>query len=181
MLTADIPLVPEPDPAGAILERVGFNRRKAHASARDHTTFIGPEEIDRSGAVRVSQLLTGVQDIRVHTEASAPVVYSADGRCMLNFVLDRIRLGAPGVLSRAPNLPGMDSRTGPMAGGNNVFGDLDATVNFPDLIGVEVYPRPQSVPQEFSPTQGPLESDPYQVRATECGTIVLWTRRMHGR
>jgi hypothetical protein len=174
---ADIPM----DPAAAAdpllvekLDREGFSERRRRASARDRTTFLGPEDVEDKEALRVSQLFENVPDVSVRFERGISVLYGGDGHCVMYVWIEHQRMDTafPPAGSSAPSARAASSATH--------YTGLDELIPLSQIGAVEIYPRPSQVPQDFQRSSQQVAASSrgrdFETRSVECGAIIIWTR-----
>jgi hypothetical protein len=134
----------------SLLETVGFlDRQRTEGSGY----FIDPEDIQRSGAVRVADLLRTVPGLQIRSMSNGQSMISSgrgssslrSGRCMPTWVLD----GTP-----MANIQGANP---------------DDMFMVDDFMAIEVYPQASMAPARFQP------SDPRSA-ARYCAVIVMWRK-----
>lgn len=172
-ITVDIPMEAAAPMAADKLERVGFLRRRDRAQASHSAAiFLGPDEVSAKQAVRASQLLEGLHDVTVRVERSLPIVYGADGRCVMDVWIDnqKVENVFPPEGGSAPT-----RQRGNTASVN--YTGLDPLVQPADVAAIEVYQRPSMVPSEFQRTGALVQSrNSFETRSADCGAIIIWTR-----
>ena len=138
------------------LELSGFYQRwldmqKGVTSA----VFIGPEEIDKRNASRVSMLLSGVNGITMTrtTNGNEVATTGGGGACPMAIVVDGHQICPLAGCNMADYTRGLTD--------NNVV-LLDQVVDINSVAGIEVYKRGGNMPSAFH-VDG------------ECGVIALWT------
>jgi hypothetical protein len=171
-ITVDIPMEAAAPMAADKLERVGFLRRRDRAQgSHSAAIFLGPDEVAAKQAVRASQLLDGVHDITVRVERSLPIVYGADGRCVMNVWIDN---------QKVDNVFPPEGGSTPSRRGNTAsitYTGLDPLVQPADVAAIEVYQRPSMVPSEFQRSGEVVQSrNSFETRSADCGAIIIWTR-----
>lgn len=138
------------------LELSGFYRRWLDAQKGvTSAVFIGPEEIEKRNAGRVSILLTGVSGVTVtRTTNGNSVVTSGSGTCPMAVVVDG-RQVCPngGCLQNDATKTGITEETAVL---------IDQVVDISSVAGVEVYKRGGNMPGDFH-----VEGD--------CGAVAIWT------
>ena len=138
------------------LEMSGFYRRwldgqKGVTSA----VFIGPEEIDKRNAARVSGVLNSVNGITMsRTNNSNAVVTSSGGSCSMAIIVDG-RQVCPNSGCHFDD----GSRNG-LTDMNSVL--IDQVIDINSVAGIEVYRRGGNMPTDFH-VDG------------ECGAVAIWT------
>ncbi|MCU0649772.1 MAG: TonB-dependent receptor [Gemmatimonadaceae bacterium] len=134
----------------SLLEQVGFlERQRTEGSGY----FIDPEDIRRSGAVRVADLLRTVPGLQIRQLPNGQSMISSgrgssslrSGRCQPTWVLDGMPLA---------NMQGANP---------------DDMFMADDFMAVEVYPQASTAPARFQP------SDPRST-ARYCSVIVMWRK-----
>jgi hypothetical protein len=134
----------------SLLDQVGFlERQRTEGSGY----FIDPQDIQRSGAVRVADLLRTVPGLQVRQLSNGQSSISSgrgssslrSGRCQPTYVLDGIQL--------------------PFVQGANP----DDMFLVDDFMAIEVYPQASTAPARFQP------SDPRST-ARYCAVIVMWRK-----
>lgn len=134
----------------SLLETVGFlDRQRTEGSGY----FIDPQDIAKSGAVRVADLLRTVPGLQIRSMSNGQSMISSgrgssslrSGRCMPTYVLDGI----------------------PMA--NMQGANPDEMFMVDDFMAIEVYPQASTAPARFQP------SDP-RSNARYCAVIVMWRK-----
>ena len=149
--------------SGASPALAGFYRRWLEAQkGASGPDFIGPEEIEKRNASRLSALLSGVDGIRLgHTTTGSAVVQSSSGSCSMAIVVDgRQVCPSAGCHPDDRSSPSAMSVSAGMTDGDVVLVDQDIDIN--SVAAIEVYKRGGGTPTAFS------------VDGT-CGVVAIWT------
>jgi hypothetical protein len=142
--------------AKSSLELEGFYKRWLDAQhGVTSAVFIGPEEIEKRNASRVSMMLSGVSGVTIsRTANNNSVVMAGGGTCPMAVVIDgRVVCPNGGCLRSDPTKSGMTDL-------NAVL--IDQVVDLGSVAGIEVYKRGGNMPSDFH-VDG------------ECGAIAIWT------
>jgi hypothetical protein len=126
----------------AALDRVGFARRRKSGSGY----FLGPEQLARMYAQRLTDILRQVPGLRVSYSAQGETVTSSRGTGSI--------MGGSCVQYYVDDFPWHSTEPG----------DINMFVGGHEVVGVEVY-QPASVPAQYA-----------GVGRGNCTTILLWTR-----
>ena len=149
--------------SGASPALAGFYRRWLEAQkGASGPAFIGPEEIEKRNASRLSALLSGVDGIRLgHTTTGSAVVQSSSGSCSMAIVVDgRQVCPSAGCHPDDRSSPSAMAVSAGMTDGDVVLVDQDIDIN--SVAAIEVYKRGGGTPTAFS------------VDGT-CGVVAIWT------
>jgi hypothetical protein len=139
------------------LELNGFYRRwldgqKGTLSA----AFIGPEEIEKRNAARVSAILGSINGVSMsRTTNGNTVVTSSSGSCAMAIVIDG-RQVCPSLGCKIDD----GSHTGGLTDVNSVL--IDEVIDMGSVAAIEVYRRGGNMPSDFH-VDG------------ECGAVAIWT------
>lgn len=138
------------------LELNGFYRRWLNGEKGvTSAVFIGPEELDKRNASRVSAVLNSVNGITMsRTNNGNNVVTSSAGSCNMAIIMDG-RQVCPSLGCRFDD----GSRTG-LTDMNSVL--IDQVFDINSVAAIEVYRRGGNMPSDFH-VDG------------ECGAVVIWT------
>ena len=138
------------------LELAGFYKRWLDAQhGVTSAVFIGPEEIEKRNASRVSVMLSGVSGVTIsRTSNNNSVVMAGGGTCPMAVVIDgRTVCPNGGCLRNDPTKTGMTDM-------NVVL--IDQVIDLGSVAGIEIYKRGGNMPSDFH-VDG------------ECGAIAIWT------
>jgi hypothetical protein len=141
----------------------GFYRRWLESQkGASGPEFIGPEEIEKRNASRLSALLSGVDGIRLgHTTTGNAVVQSSSGSCSMAIVVDgRQVCPSAGCHPDDRSSPSTMAVSAGMTDGDVVLVDQDIDIN--SVAAIEVYKRGGGTPTAFN------------VDGT-CGVVAVWT------
>jgi hypothetical protein len=120
--------------------------------------FITPVDLERSSAIRITELLATVPFLTVVQASTDRVLIQDGGRlCAPAVIVDGLRASVIAGQRRRPGAPSE------VAGSE---GNIEALVSLKDVDAVEVYRSPQQVPTQFG-----------GMGRTDCGAIVIWTKR----
>jgi hypothetical protein len=138
------------------LELSGFYRRwldgqKGVMSA----VFIGPEEIEKRNASRLSSLLGGINGVTITRtkEGNSVVTSNSGGSCPMAIIVDGRQVCPPGGCNFQDHSQGLTD-------GNSVL--IDQVIDVNSVAGIEAYRRGGNMPSDFH-VDG------------ECGALALWT------
>jgi hypothetical protein len=156
------------------LEMNGFydrwqQRQKGLLSA----TFIGPEELERRHPSRVTDMLFGLNGIKlVRTPQGGMVAKGIGGTCYMTVMLDGAKLCPPigchvaaTASQNAPQLSPPRSEHGETM--DDVTVDLNRYIMANDVSAIEVYSHGGNMPASL------------QVTDNACGVIAIWTGSRH--
>jgi hypothetical protein len=150
-----------------VLEQTGFYRRALeHQRTSNGAFFFTPEELERRGLARVTQLFESIPGVTLRRRASGGlVVTSRTGTCTLGVMLDGVGVHPTDDGASAQSMASTSStrrRTAP-AQMDSTAVLVDNLVGPGAILAVEVYPRGSSLPSEM------------QATATSCGVVAIWT------
>jgi hypothetical protein len=154
------------------LETAGFYERQRS----DFGTFLGPEEIARKRAPRITDLLMGLPGVRMVSMTTGSVggrFIQLRGSSISQGGVCRPRIFVDGLLYAKGDSKPIERREGEETELDEIMEALDQGLSIDDiappsdLAGVEVYRSAVQVPVQFGGTS--VE--------TLCGVIVFWTKR----
>lgn len=151
----------------SVLEQTGFYRRALEQQRTSSgAVFFTPEELERRGPARVTQLFEAIPGVTLRRRAGGGlVVTSRTGTCVLGVMLDGVGVHPTDDGSSAQSMPTPSNtrrRTAPSAMDSTAV-VLDNLIGPGAVLAVEVYPRGSSLPPEM------------QATATSCGVVAIWT------
>jgi hypothetical protein len=136
------------------LELSGFYRRWLEGQkGANSAVFIGPEEIEKRNASRVSAMLSGVSGISMSRTSNSNTVITTSGGCPVAIVLDG-RQVCPNAGCRVQDVHGGFTDQ------NSVL--IDQIIDLGSVAGIEAYKRGGNVPSDF------------HVDGT-CGVLAIWS------
>jgi len=151
------------DPALAGFYDRWLMRQKGALSA----TFIGPEEIEFRHPARPSDLLEGINGVRLlRTDRGSVIARGNGGTCFMTVMLDGRTLCPPAGCNVSDNANAPQIGRG-MSGGNQKLDDIAVNLNqyisADDIVAIEVYARGANMPISL------------QALDSACGVIAIWT------
>ncbi len=142
--------------AASSLQLNGFYRRWLDAQRGvTSATFIGPEEIDKRNASRVSSMLGGVNGLNSTRTSTGNTVLtsSGGGTCPMAIIIDGRKVCPASGCNFQDYSKGLNDM-------NSVL--IDQVIDINSVAGIEVYKRGGNMPSDFH-VDG------------ECGAVALWT------